>query len=97
MKRNLYCGEVRADHVGTSVTLAGWVHNRRDHGGVLFIDLRDREGLVQLVFHPERTDVFLKGESLRGETVIEGRGLVDAIDLEMTDRLLLSSLTSPGH
>jgi len=78
MKRNLYCGEVRADHVGTSVTLAGWVHNRRDHGGVLFIDLRDREGLVQLVFHPERTDVFLKGESLRGETVIEVTGAVHA-------------------
>ncbi|MBL8023682.1 MAG: aspartate--tRNA ligase [Elusimicrobia bacterium] len=76
MKRTVYCGQVRPDHVGKTIVLAGWVHNRRDHGGVLFIDLRDREGLVQLVFHPERKDVFAQGEALRGEFVIEVSGEV---------------------
>lgn len=76
MKRTLYCGQVRPEHIEKTITLAGWVHNRRDHGGVLFIDLRDREGLVQLVFHPERKDVFAQGEGLRGEAVIEVTGVV---------------------
>jgi aspartyl-tRNA synthetase len=76
MKRTVYCGQVRSAHVGQTLVLAGWVHNRRDHGGVLFIDLRDREGLVQLVFHPERKEVFSQGEGLRGEFVIEVSGEV---------------------
>lgn len=75
MKRTLYCGHVRATHLDQKVTLTGWVHNRRDHGGVLFVDLRDREGLVQLVFHPDR-DVFQAAESVRGEFVLEVVGQV---------------------
>jgi aspartyl-tRNA synthetase len=76
MKRSLYCGAVRAEHVGKKLTLCGWVHNRRDHGGVIFIDLRDREGLVQLVFHPDRPDVFKQGEALRSEGVLQVTGEV---------------------
>jgi aspartyl-tRNA synthetase len=76
MKRTVYCGQVRKDHVGKKVVLAGWVHNRRDHGGVVFIDLRDREGLVQLVFHPDRKDVFAQAEAIRSEYVLEVAGEV---------------------
>ena len=76
MKRTTYCGLVRPEHVGKTITLNGWVHNRRDHGGVIFIDLRDREGLVQLVFAPERKDLFARAEHLRGESVLQVSGAV---------------------
>jgi aspartyl-tRNA synthetase len=76
LKRTVYCGFVRPEHVGKKIVLSGWVHNRRDHGGVIFVDLRDREGLVQLVFHPDRKEVFAQGEALRGEFVIEILGEV---------------------
>ncbi|MEX0885416.1 MAG: aspartate--tRNA ligase [Phycisphaeraceae bacterium] len=76
MKRRSHsCGQLRAEHVDTRVTLAGWVNNYRDHGGVIFIDLRDREGLTQVVFHPEQPDVHAAADKLRHEDVvlIEGR------------------------
>jgi aspartyl-tRNA synthetase len=67
------CGELRATDVGETVTVCGWVAHRRDHGGVAFVDLRDREGIVQVVFHPERVDP----GHLRGESVLRVTGTVD--------------------
>ena len=76
MKRSHYCGQVNETLSGTEVIVSGWVHHRRDHGGVIFIDLRDREGLVQIVFDPEKPDLFKLAESLRNEYVITVRGKV---------------------
>jgi aspartyl-tRNA synthetase len=74
--RTHYCGQVNAGAVGQSVTVAGWVHRRRDHGGVIFIDLRDREGLLQVVFNPGAGEVFAAGEKLRSEFVVQVTGVV---------------------
>lgn len=76
MMRSLYCAEIRPQHITHKITLTGWVHSRRDHGGVLFIDLRDRSGLVQVVFDPETKDLFQKAEALRSEFVIQVTGTV---------------------
>lgn len=70
------CGEVTKQHLGESVALCGWVHRRRDHGGVIFIDLRDREGLVQVVFNPESAETFAIAESVRSEYVLRVKGTV---------------------
>jgi len=72
--RTHYCGELSASLVGKSVTLCGWAHRRRDHGGVIFIDLRDREGLAQVVFNPERRDAFGIAEKVRNEYVLRVTG-----------------------
>jgi aspartyl-tRNA synthetase len=56
--RTHYCGQVNESLIGQAVTVAGWVHRRRDHGGVIFLDLRDREGLLQLVFNPDDAETF---------------------------------------
>jgi len=72
--RSHYCGQVNEQLVGQSVEVAGWVHRRRDHGGVIFVDLRDREGLVQIVFDPETAAVFAIAEKLRHEFVVRVRG-----------------------
>jgi aspartyl-tRNA synthetase len=74
--RTHYCGQINDSHIGQEVTLCGWVHRRRDHGGVIFIDLRDREGLVQLVFAPERREVFAQAERVRSEFVLKVVGVV---------------------
>jgi len=74
--RSHYCGQVNEQLISQSVSVAGWVHRRRDHGGVIFVDLRDREGLVQIVFHPDHAAVFQIAEKLRHEFVVRVRGLV---------------------
>jgi len=74
--RSHYCGHVTATQLDQEVTLAGWVHRRRDHGGVIFIDLRDREGIVQAVIAPEQQTAFKTAESLRSEFVVQIRGRV---------------------
>ena len=76
--RSHYCGHVNRAEIGRSVTVAGWVHRRRDHGGVIFIDLRDREGLLQVVFDPDRADIFKEAERLRSEYVLAVEGVVRA-------------------
>ena len=74
--RTHYCGQVNAKAIGQEVTVAGWVHRRRDHGGVIFIDLRDREGLLQVVFDPDLPDIFEMAERVRGEYVLAVTGTV---------------------
>lgn len=74
--RSHYCGEVNETLVGQTVTVAGWMHRRRDHGGVIFIDLRDREGLVQVVCNPEDAESFAVAEKVRSEYVLQIEGLV---------------------
>jgi aspartyl-tRNA synthetase len=76
--RSHYCGQVNDSLIGREVTVAGWVHRRRDHGGVIFVDLRDREGLLQIVFDPEVPAVFHEAERLRNEFVIRVKGKVRA-------------------
>ena len=77
MLKSTTCGAVRADHIDTEVTLAGWVHRRRDHGGLIFIDLRDWKGLVQVVFNPEvAPQVHEAAQSLRNEWVLQVKGTV---------------------
>src|SRR6187397_400503 len=74
--RSHYCGQVNEKLVGQEVTVAGWVHRRRDHGGVIFADLRDREGLLQIVIDPDNKAQFNEAEKLRNEFVVQVRGLV---------------------
>ncbi len=76
--RSHYCGQVDARSVGQIIEVAGWVHRRRDHGGIIFIDLRDREGLLQIVFDPEAAALFKDAERLRNEFVIRVEGRVRA-------------------
>ena len=74
--RSHYCGHVNEGLIGQEVTVAGWVHRRRDHGGVIFVDLRDREGLLQVVFDPDYEAMFAEAERLRGEYVLTITGTV---------------------
>jgi aspartyl-tRNA synthetase len=74
--RTHYCGQVNESLTGKAVTVAGWAHRRRDHGGVIFVDLRDREGLLQIVFDPDKAAVFAMAERVRNEFVLKVTGLV---------------------
>lgn len=87
MKRTMYAGRVRREHIGQEITLKGWVGRRRDLGGLIFIDLRDREGIMQLVINPEKvsSDVMATAESLRNEFVIEVTGVVAQREQENTN------------
>ena len=74
--RSIYCGDVTADNLDEHVTLCGWVHRRRDHGGVIFVDLRDHKGLLQVVFDPDTEETFATAERIRNEFVLQVRGRV---------------------
>ncbi len=74
--RSHYCGQVDESLIGEEIVVCGWVHRRRDHGGVIFIDLRDREGLLQVVFDPDRAEIFAEAERIRGEYVLAVKGVV---------------------
>ncbi|HKT73214.1 MAG TPA: aspartate--tRNA ligase [Steroidobacteraceae bacterium] len=88
--RSHYCGQLNDQLIGQEVTVAGWVHRRRDHGGVIFVDLRDREGLLQIVFDPDAAAVFKEAERLRNEFVIRVRGRVRARPAGTTNTHLAS-------
>ncbi|MEM7283349.1 MAG: aspartate--tRNA ligase, partial [Pseudomonadota bacterium] len=72
--RSHYCGEVDEQLIDQELTVCGWVHRRRDHGGVIFVDLRDREGLLQVVFDPDTPEIFAEAERIRGEYVLKVTG-----------------------
>lgn len=76
--RTHYCGSVNESHIGQEITLCGWVHRRRDHGGVIFLDMRDRGGIAQVVFDPDTVDAFAKAEKVRSEYVLRIKGFVRA-------------------
>jgi aspartyl-tRNA synthetase len=76
--RTHYCGELNAKHIGDTITVCGWVHRRRDHGGVIFLDLRDRRGLLQVVVDPDTKDAFATADRARSEWVMQITGLVRA-------------------
>src|SRR5688572_21784433 len=76
--RSDYCGLISRKHLSETVTVFGWVHRRRDHGGVIFIDLRDREGLLQVVCDPDNPTTFQTAEKLRNEFVVRIEGKVRA-------------------
>ncbi|MFT5503427.1 MAG: aspartyl-tRNA synthetase [Gammaproteobacteria bacterium] len=87
--RTHYCGELSRDHLDQQISVCGWVNRRRDHGGVIFVDLRDKQGLLQVVFDPDDADMFSTAESLRNEFVIKVTGKVrvrpeGTINTEMT-------------
>ena len=82
------CGELGADHAGAEVALCGWVARRRDHGGVTFIDLRDREGAVQVVFHPE--------QAAAAHTTAQGLGAEDVVRVTGSVRLRPSGMANPN-
>ena len=74
--RSHYCGEPNIKTVGEEIELTGWVHRRRDHGGVIFLDLRDRSGIVQVVFDPDTKESFETADRVRNEYVLKAKGRV---------------------
>ncbi|MCK0155488.1 aspartate--tRNA ligase [Alcanivorax sp. S6407] len=89
--RSHYCGDLRASHDGETVELCGWVHRRRDHGGVIFLDLRDRNGLVQVVFDPDTEEAFALADKVRSEFVVQVKGRV-----RMRDEAVRNSKMATG-
>ncbi|MBD3649160.1 MAG: aspartate--tRNA ligase [Pseudomonadales bacterium] len=83
--RSHYCGQIRDSHIGEEVSLCGWVHRRRDHGGVIFLDLRDHEGIVQVVFDPDTEESFALADQVRNEFVLQITGKVRARDEAMVN------------
>ena len=76
--RTHYCGGLNKDHVGQTIVLCGWVHRRRDHGGVIFLDMRDRDGIAQVVIDPDTQESFARAEQVRSEYVLKIEGIVRA-------------------
>ena len=89
--RSHYCGDLRASHDGETVELCGWVSRRRDHGGVIFLDLRDSNGLVQVVFDPDTVEAFALADKVRSEYVVRLSGRV-----RMRDEAVRNSKMSTG-
>lgn len=79
--RTDHCGKLNKKKNGKEVLVCGWVHRRRDHGGVIFLDLRDTTGIVQLVVNPEDKDAFEAADQVRSEFVIQARGIVEELSL----------------
>jgi len=80
--RSHYCGELTASDIDSEVTLCGWVHRRRDHGGVIFLDMRDKSGIVQVVFDPDTQSSFAAAETVRSEFVLKITGKIRARDAD---------------
>ncbi|RUA16754.1 MAG: aspartate--tRNA ligase, partial [Clostridia bacterium] len=110
MMKSINCGLLRKEHVGQTVSLAGWVHRRRDHGGLIFFDLRDRSGLVQVVFNADVSEpAHSLAEEVRPEYVVQMRGVVRArpqglinphlatgeIEVEVSDLSILNAAKTP--
>jgi aspartyl-tRNA synthetase len=76
--RSHYCGALGTANIDETITLCGWVDRRRDHGGVIFLDMRDREGIVQVVFDPDTEEHFERADKVRGEYVLQVTGRVRA-------------------
>ncbi len=96
--RSHYCGHVTESLTDQEVTLCGWANRRRDHGGVIFVDLRDREGLVQIVFDPDRAEMFAEAEHVRNEFVLQVKGLVRLRDeAAINDKLATGKIEVLAH
>ncbi|MDF1524079.1 MAG: OB-fold nucleic acid binding domain-containing protein, partial [Trueperaceae bacterium] len=96
MRRTHTCGALRAEHEGTAVLLQGWVQRRRDLGGLVFLDLRDREGLTQVVVEPGAAAAFAAAQALRSEYVVEVRGVVRARpEAQRSERLATGAIERP--
>ena len=76
MKRTHKCNQINIDLIGQEISVAGWIHRRRDHGGVIFFDIRDEDGLVQVVYNPDSEETFALAENCRNEYVVFSKGLV---------------------
>ena len=75
--RTHHCGKLNKDHLNNEVTICGWIHRRRDHGGVIFLDVRDTTGIVQVVVNPENDQAFKIADEIRSEYVIKATGIVE--------------------